>query len=100
MARVGACRKCRDTDLQNRRMLDRRRNRRSAGPRSEAARVLCRLAALHHSGEYRQAAVLAPDADYGRDAALTLTALEPSYRQHGVNGAIYGLALGEWLARP
>jgi hypothetical protein len=66
----------------------------------EAARVLCRLAALHHSGEYRRAAVLAPDADYGRDAALTLTALEPSYRQHGVNGAIYGLALGEWLARP
>jgi hypothetical protein len=66
----------------------------------EAARVLCRLADLHDSAEYRRAAVLAPDTDYGRDAALTLEALEPSYRQRGVNGAIYGVALGEWLSRP
>jgi len=65
-----------------------------------AARVLCRLATLHDSEEYRAAAVTAPDADYSLDAGRTLSALEPSYRQHGVEGAIYGVALGEWLARP
>jgi uncharacterized protein YyaL (SSP411 family) len=63
----------------------------------EAARTLCRLAALHRAQEYAKAAVIAPDADYGGDAARTLSALEPSYRDYGANAAIYAVALGEWL---
>ena len=63
----------------------------------EAARVLCRLAALLRTQEYANAAVVAPDADYGRDAVRTLSAFEPSYRDYGANGAIYAVALGEWL---
>ena len=63
----------------------------------EAARALCRLAALHRTPEYAKAAVIAPDADYAGDAARTLTAIEPSYRDYGANGAIYAVALGEWL---
>jgi mannose/cellobiose epimerase-like protein (N-acyl-D-glucosamine 2-epimerase family) len=63
----------------------------------EAARVLCRLAALHRLNEYAAKAVVAPDADYGRDAARTLSAFEPSYRDYGANAAIYAVALGEWL---
>ena len=63
----------------------------------EAARALCRLAALHRTPEYAKAAVLAPDADYDGDAARTLTAIEPSYRNYGANAAIYAVALGEWL---
>jgi len=66
----------------------------------EAARVLCRLAALHDAEEYRQRAVLAPGADHGLAAGRILAALEPLYRDEGVKGAIYGVALGEWLARP
>ena len=63
----------------------------------EAARALCRLAALHETEEYRRAAVLTPGADYGRDAARTLESLAPFYRERGADAAIYGLALGEWL---
>ena len=63
----------------------------------EAARVLCRLAGLHHEDEYRKAAVIASDADYGRDAARTLASQTLLYREHGPLSAVYGLALGEWL---
>ncbi len=38
----------------------------------EAARVFCRLAALHHDDEYRRTAVLAVDTDYVREATQTL----------------------------
>jgi len=64
----------------------------------EAARVLCRLSVLHRDDEYRQVAVLASDADYGRDAALTLASQTSVYRQHGPSSAVYGFALAEWLA--
>ena len=61
----------------------------------EASRVLCRLAALHDTPEYAKAAVVAPGADYGSDADRTLRSMEPSYRAHGANAAIYALALGD-----
>ena len=63
----------------------------------ELARVLCRLAALHHDEEYRRRAVLPVDEDYAADAARTLTALALSVRERGVDAALFGLALAEWL---
>lgn len=63
----------------------------------EAARVLSRLAGLHRADDYRKAAVIASDADYGRDAARTLASQAAVYRQHGPLSALYGLALVEWL---
>jgi hypothetical protein len=75
------------------------------GPASEhfgtccrAARVLCRLAALHGDDDYRRAAVIAGGSDYARDAERTLASLAPEYRAQGIAAAIYGVALGEWLA--
>ena len=38
----------------------------------DAARVLCRLAALHGRSDYRAAAVIRPDADHAADAARIL----------------------------
>ena len=66
----------------------------------EAARVLMRLAALHATAAYREAAVLAPGVDYANDAARVLAALEPEFRAHGVDAAVFGLALAEWTGRP
>jgi len=63
----------------------------------EAARLFCRLAELHDAKAYSEAAVLAPGADYRRDATRTLASLESSYREHGAAGAIYALALTECL---
>jgi uncharacterized protein YyaL (SSP411 family) len=63
----------------------------------EAGRVLCRLGALHDDRGYRAAAVVAPDADYVRDAARVLEAQKTSYRDHGLASAAYGLALAEWF---
>jgi uncharacterized protein YyaL (SSP411 family) len=64
----------------------------------QAARVLCRLAALHEDPEYRAVAVIAHQSDYAGDATRTLDTLEPGYRDRGLEAAIYGVALGEWLA--
>lgn len=61
----------------------------------EAARVLCRLAALHRDQEYRQAAVIAEQSDYADDAARTLESLLDEYRVMELEATIYGLALGE-----
>jgi hypothetical protein len=63
----------------------------------ELARVLCRLAALHHDEEYRRTAVLPIDEDYAADAARTLTGLASSVRERGADLALFGLALAEWL---
>jgi hypothetical protein len=65
----------------------------------EAARVLIRLAALHDTPSYREAAVLAPEADYARDAGRVLQAFDPAFREHGVDAAVFGLAVTEWLRR-
>jgi len=62
----------------------------------EAARVLCRLAALHADEEYQRAAVIAADANYRADAARVLAAQAPHAR--GKDAAEFGLALGEYLA--
>jgi hypothetical protein len=59
----------------------------------EAARVLCRLAALHGRSDYRAAAVIRPGADYAGDAARILRSKRDTFREHGVTGASYGLAL-------
>lgn len=61
----------------------------------EAARVLCRLALLHDDAEYRAAAVIAPDADYRRDAIALLAAQAAEADRRGGAGAIYGVALLE-----
>jgi hypothetical protein len=58
----------------------------------EAVSVLCRLAALHRSDEYRGAAVLAAGADYGRNAERILHWLAPEAPTLGLTGAVYGLA--------
>lgn len=67
-----------------------------------AARVLCRLAALHADDQYRGAAVIASGADYRGDASRILQsqssrALDLA-RSGSDESAAYGLALGEWLA--
>jgi hypothetical protein len=66
-------------------------------------RVPVRLAALHGTPAYRDAAVLAPDADYDRDAGRVLASIgasmERSSRDHGVDAAAFGLALTEWAGR-
>ncbi len=62
----------------------------------EAVRGFCRLAALHADEEYRGAAVIAADADYRDDAARLLASQAPHAK--GTDAALYGLALGEYLA--
>jgi hypothetical protein len=43
--------------------------------------------------------VLAPGVDSAEDAARVLVAFEPEFRDHGVNAAVYGIALTEWVRR-
>jgi len=61
----------------------------------EAAAVLARMAALHLNDEYRAAAIIAPDARYGDDAAGILERLAAGATAHGLAGAAYALAAGE-----
>jgi hypothetical protein len=63
--------------------------------RSEAARVLCRLAKLHEDDEYRQVAVIAVSSDYADAAKRTLADLACTYADHGADAAIFGIALSE-----
>jgi uncharacterized protein YyaL (SSP411 family) len=63
----------------------------------EAARVLCRLAALHRDDDYRQAAVIAQRSDYDGDATRTLESLGDRYQAAGLDAACYGLALTELM---
>ena len=66
----------------------------------EAALVLYRLDALHRSAEYREAAVVAPAADYGRDAERILRWLAPQMPETGLAGAVFGLAAAGGFAPP
>jgi hypothetical protein len=61
----------------------------------QAARVLCRLAVLHDDDEYRRAAIVAPRADYRRDAEAILARWSAEADRLGAAGAIYGVALLE-----
>ncbi len=61
----------------------------------DAAAVLSRMAALHQDEDYRAAAVIAPGADYGADAARILEQLAGDALASGLEGAAYGLAAGE-----
>jgi len=63
--------------------------------RSEAVRVLCRLAKLHEDADYRQVAVIAISSDYAGDAKRTLADLARTYADHGADAAIFGIALSE-----
>ena len=64
----------------------------------EAARVLCRLAALHDDPDYRGAAVIAADADYRADASHILAAQSARARAGTTaDAAAYGLALLDLL---
>jgi hypothetical protein len=63
----------------------------------DAARVFCRLAALHRDREYQRTAVLPVGGDYAESARRTLEPLVPSVRLLGVRAAPFGLALAEWL---
>jgi len=60
-----------------------------------AASALSRMAALHHLDEYRNAAVIVPDADYAGDAAGLLERLACEARRQGLAGAAYALAAGD-----
>ena len=63
-----------------------------------AARVLCRLAALHDDPEYRRAAVIADGADYRADAARILAEQSPLVGGATTSAAAaYGLALLDLL---
>jgi hypothetical protein len=65
----------------------------------EAARALCRLAALHDAAEYRAAAIVAPDADYRGDAGRLLELQAPRVAAAPIaDAALYGIALRELLS--
>jgi len=60
-----------------------------------AASALSRMAALHQVTEYRSAAVIAPDADYARDAVRLLERAAHNQQTFGLAAAGYALAAGE-----
>jgi hypothetical protein len=62
-----------------------------------AARVLCRLAALHDDDAYVNAAVVAAGADYVGTSAQLLDAYEARALETTRGTARYGLALAHWL---
>jgi uncharacterized protein YyaL (SSP411 family) len=77
------------------------RGRRDDGDLSidcDAARVLCRLAALHDDPDYRGAAVIAQGADY-REQASRILASRSAHARAGTpsDAARYGIALDELL---
>jgi hypothetical protein len=67
----------------------------------EAARVLCRLAALHHDDDYRHVAVVAVGADYRTDAERILASQASGAHERDLSdAAAYGLALAEFNSLP
>jgi hypothetical protein len=64
------------------------------GEACDAARALCRLAALHDDADYRASAVIA-DADYRADAGRVLERLAAQLDESGADLALFGLALTE-----
>jgi hypothetical protein len=60
-----------------------------------AAAALSRMAALHQVDDYRNAAVIAPNADYRADAAHMLEQVAPEAHTYGIDAASYALAAGE-----
>jgi hypothetical protein len=65
----------------------------------EAARVLCRLDALHRDPQYQKVAVVVEATNYARDAERTLMSQAANLRRRGSGAAMYGIALTEWLNR-
>jgi hypothetical protein len=69
-----------------------------------AARVMCRLAALHDAPAYREIAVVAPRADYAGDARRVLESQERELitgAPTGIDGAVeYALALEDFFRLP
>jgi hypothetical protein len=60
-------------------------------------RLLCRVDALHRDADYQQVAIVAPHADYRRDARQLLERVEPECRSAGSAAAVFALAAGEYL---
>jgi hypothetical protein len=60
-----------------------------------AAAALSRMAALHQVDDYRNAAVIAPNADYRADAVRMLEQVAPEAHTYGIGAAPYALAAGE-----
>jgi hypothetical protein len=85
--------------MQNARRVDPSHASRSAFVvHCDAARVFCRLAALHDDAAYRKAAVTISDADYRGDAARILAAQSTSVVDAPpAHAAAYGLALLDLL---
>jgi hypothetical protein len=63
----------------------------------DAARVFCRLAALHADAGYREHAAFNRQVDYAGDAQSILAGLASTYRSHGLAAVGYGLAVEESL---
>ena len=76
----------------------RRRNRRRSPSRSTAKRPRCCTVSTRFTAptSIRDAAVVAPAADYGRDAERILRWLAPQVPELGLAGAVYGLAAADW----
>jgi hypothetical protein len=66
----------------------------------EAARVLCRLAALHLDDDYRHVGIIAPEANYADAAGRVLESQAAQLDEPGCDAALFGLALDEWLHVP
>jgi hypothetical protein len=62
-----------------------------------AVQLACRLALFHRDPDYAAAAVVAPGADYERDARQALESLDTAYRDHADAAGAYGLALINWF---
>lgn len=63
-----------------------------------AARLLCRLAALHADSSYVAAAVVAPDRAYAHEAGRILTFVSTLAPDHPQQADVFGCALGTWFA--
>ena len=63
-----------------------------------ALHVVCRLAELHATPDYRAAAVVAPSSDYGAAARELATSLGGRSGEHPHDAAEFGAAMLEWFA--
>ena len=68
------------------------------GANAVAARVLCRLTALHRDPEYTAGAIVVRQATYREDAERTLESLAPIHRGYPGSAADYGIALLDCFA--
>jgi hypothetical protein len=63
-----------------------------------ALHVVCRLAGLHATPDYRAAAVVAPSSDYAGDARELAASISNRSGEHPHDAAEFGAAMLEWFA--